>query len=326
MFYFTVHLTVTMYQFAIIGCGHVAGQHAAQISKVGTLKAVCDIDAAKANELATQYGAKVYNNINDLLKLEKDISIVVVCTPNGLHAEHAIKSIQGGKHVLCEEPMCITAVAASQINDTAHFFRRRFFIVNRNKFNKSASFTKDVLKQNKIGALSSFKLSGFWDDVNNATSEKETSRKIDGGIMYTQFHHYINLLVTTLGMRNLKSLHDPQMNAFAAVAQTENNVIGTLHFIKNNTSKKYHPAFQLFGIKGLIEINGQQLDKFNIDLINEEDALNDIQIKNQPDPFAQTYADMIASMNERQSKDEDVQNAIKTVTVLEQLTQNAYAE
>ena len=38
----------------------------------------------------------------------KDIDIVYVVTPNGLHAEHAIAAAKAGKHVICEKPMANT--------------------------------------------------------------------------------------------------------------------------------------------------------------------------------------------------------------------------
>src|SRR5688572_16823924 len=111
-----------MYKFAIIGCGRIARRHAENILRVGELIAVCDIDTKKADEFALRYNAKAYYSIDDLFKEQKDVEVICVCTPNGLHAEHSIKSLQGGKHVLCEKPMCIAMEAGWSMQDTAHFF------------------------------------------------------------------------------------------------------------------------------------------------------------------------------------------------------------
>src|SRR5689334_9118456 len=94
-------------QFAIIGCGKIAPRHAAQITKYGTLSAVCDIEKSKADALGEQFSAIVYYSIDDLLANESGIDVLVICTPNGLHAEHSIKGLNAGLHVLCEKPMAI---------------------------------------------------------------------------------------------------------------------------------------------------------------------------------------------------------------------------
>jgi predicted dehydrogenase len=77
---------MSSYKFAIIGCGQIAERHAEQIRKHGQLVAVCDIVNEKANALATKYSAKAYCQIEELLNNEKEIDIVSICTPNGLHA------------------------------------------------------------------------------------------------------------------------------------------------------------------------------------------------------------------------------------------------
>src|SRR5215204_5381246 len=110
-----------MHKFAIIGCGRIAHRHAQNIIRVGELAAVCDIDKTKANEFAKKFDSKAWYTIDELLSNSKDIDIIVVCTPNGLHAEHSIKSLQAGKDVLCEKPLCLTSAAAWQIINTEKF-------------------------------------------------------------------------------------------------------------------------------------------------------------------------------------------------------------
>ena len=80
-------------QFAIVGCGRIGQRHAGHIQHSGKLAAVCDIDAIKAEELGKKYNANTYTSIDELLGAEKNLDVVAVCTPNGLHAEHGIKTV-----------------------------------------------------------------------------------------------------------------------------------------------------------------------------------------------------------------------------------------
>ena len=93
--------------FAIVGCGRIAQRHAEEISKIGNLKAVCDINETKVTNSVKLIAQQVIISIDDLLKSEKDVDVISICTPNGLHAEHSIKALRAGFHVLCEKPMAI---------------------------------------------------------------------------------------------------------------------------------------------------------------------------------------------------------------------------
>jgi UDP-N-acetyl-2-amino-2-deoxyglucuronate dehydrogenase len=127
-----------MYQFALIGCGQAGTAHAAAARKSGKLVAVCDTDKTKAEALAGD--ARVYTSIEALLEKENEVGVVIVCTPQGYHAEHIIKSLQAGKHVFSEQPLCLTGAAAWQIIETAKFSRRKLFV-------KETFFTTEDLVQ-----------------------------------------------------------------------------------------------------------------------------------------------------------------------------------
>jgi len=98
----------TELKFAIVGCGRIAQRHAEHIQRLGKLVAVCDVVPGKAKELSDKYKASSFCNIDDLLQQARDIDVVSICSPNGLHAEHSIKALHAGLHVLCEKPMALS--------------------------------------------------------------------------------------------------------------------------------------------------------------------------------------------------------------------------
>src|ERR1700674_2078110 len=118
-----------MISFALIGCGRIGQRHAEHINKLGKLAAVCDIDEKKASSLAKKYNVPYYLSVDELLSKEKNMQVVSVCSPNGLHAEHTIKSLKSGFHVLCEKPMALTVQDCGEMINTAEKSNRRLFIV-----------------------------------------------------------------------------------------------------------------------------------------------------------------------------------------------------
>src|SRR5579863_4517799 len=113
-------------RFAIVGCGRIAQRHAEHINKMGELAATCDIDFEKANSLAKKYKVTPYAKIDDLLK-NTNAEVISICTPNGLHAEHAIKALNAGFHVLCEKPMAIVLDDCNRMIDAADKAKKNLF-------------------------------------------------------------------------------------------------------------------------------------------------------------------------------------------------------
>jgi UDP-N-acetyl-2-amino-2-deoxyglucuronate dehydrogenase len=269
-----------MYKFAIIGCGRIAHRHAENILRIGELVAVCDTEQKKADKFAAHYTSKAYYSIDDLLKKEKEVDVISVCTPNGLHAEHSIKSLQGGKHVLCEKPMCIAMEAAWSMMDTAHFFRRKLFIVKQNRFNPPVQFVKKLLEENKLGKIFSFQVNCLWNRPQEYYDGGwRGSGDLDGGLLYTQFSHFIDLLYWFLGdveevtgykknfgLRSNLNFEDSGI----ALLKMKNGSIGTINYTINSYKKNVEGSLALIGEKGSIKIGGQYLNTIEWQSLEEE--------------------------------------------------------
>lgn len=120
------------YRFAIVGCGHIGRRHAELAGRHGHLLAVCDNDSERALELAAKHRAKAYFSIEELLQNERP-GIVSICTPNGLHATHAIAALQRDCHVLCEKPMSISSLDCQQMIAAAQKSGKKLFGVEQTR-------------------------------------------------------------------------------------------------------------------------------------------------------------------------------------------------
>jgi predicted dehydrogenase len=258
-------------RFAIIGCGKIAPRHAAEAVKQGRLLAVCDIVKEKADALARQFSAKPYYNIADLLAHEKETDIVSVCTPNGLHAEHSIQSLQAGKDVLCEKPMAISSMAAKKMIEATQKTGRKLYIVKQNRFNPPVVFVKQLLEKNKLGKIFNFQVNCFW---NRPAAYYQNSwhgtQKLDGGTLFTQFSHFIDLLYWLLG--DVASANGIRANYLhrgliefedtgAVFLKMNNDAIGTINYTINSHRKNMEGSLILFGEKGTVKIGGQYLNE-----------------------------------------------------------------
>lgn len=258
-------------KFGIVGCGRIAGRHAIQAGNKGKLVAVCDIVKEKADAMAGAYQARPYSTIEDLLKHETSIDVIAICTPNGLHAQHCIQSLRAGFHVLCEKPMALQVQDCHEMISAAVKASRQLVIVKQNRFNPPVAAVKKLIEDGRLGKIYSFQLSCFWnrgaDYYNNSW---KGTLQLDGGTLYTQFSHFIDLLYWMMGdvkqvQAMLKNYAHKGVIEFedtgAVLLEFANGVSGTFNYTVNSYGKNMEGSLTVFGEKGTVKVGGQYLNE-----------------------------------------------------------------
>ncbi len=98
----------------LIGCGFMGRTHSNASRRVNNffdleyrpvLKAVCDIDEARAKSFADKWGYESYETDWRKLVAREDIELVDITVPNDMHEEIAVAAARAGKMILCEKPL-----------------------------------------------------------------------------------------------------------------------------------------------------------------------------------------------------------------------------
>ena len=258
--------------FGIIGCGRIASRHAGHIQRLGKLVAVCDNKPDKAEKLATDASCAWYTSHEELFKKHPEIDVIAVCTPNGLHAEHTIAALESGFHVLCEKPMAISVPDCNAMIKTAEKANKELFIVKQNRFNPAVIAMKKSMEEGRLGKIMSMQLNCFWNRNFNyyQSSDWKGTKDLDGGTLYTQFSHFIDLLYWIIGdVSDVKVFtHNYAHNGVIDFEDTgvialkfNNGVIGTINYTVNSFGRNMEGSITLFGEKGTIKVGGQYLNE-----------------------------------------------------------------
>jgi predicted dehydrogenase len=124
--------------FAIVGLGKLSlGQliPGLKVAKGAKLAAVVSGHPDKARRVAAENGlpADAVYGYDDYDRMAQDprIQVVYIVLPNALHAEHTIKALKAGKHVLCEKPMATTIADAEAMIAAAKATNRHLMIAYR---------------------------------------------------------------------------------------------------------------------------------------------------------------------------------------------------
>jgi UDP-N-acetyl-2-amino-2-deoxyglucuronate dehydrogenase len=264
-------MTKPVISFGIIGCGRIAQRHAEHINNKAKLIAVCDVVTEKADAMAKQYGAKAYYSIEEMLREEKHMEVVSICSPNGLHAEHSIKSLQAGFHVLCEKPMALTANDCGEMIKSAERANKRIFAIKQNRFNPPVEAVKRIIDEGRLGKIYSIQLSCFWNrNPDYYQNSWKGTMALDGGTLYTQFSHFIDLLYWMVGdVKQVKSFmgnysHEGIIefeDTGVVLLHFQNGAIGTINYTVNSYQKNMEGSLTIFAEKGTVKIGGQYLNE-----------------------------------------------------------------
>lgn len=258
--------------FALVGCGRIGERHAKHAAAIGNLVAVCDSNEDKSKTLGEFYNASHYSAIEDLLKSETSLDVVAICTPNGLHAAQSILALKSGVHVLCEKPMAIAVKDCEDMINQAERASRRLFIVKQNRFNPAVVEVKKLLENGVLGDVYSIQLNCFWNRNPDyyTKSDWKGKKELDGGTLFTQFSHFIDLLYWMVGdvekvSAFLKNYNHKEFIEFedsgVVNLSFRNGTIGAINYTVNSYSKNMEGSLTFFCEKGTVKIGGQYLNK-----------------------------------------------------------------
>jgi len=139
---------------AVIGTGFWGKNHARVYKELAEteLKAVCDMDAERAKNIANQFGAKPYTNSTKMLE-NKEIEAVSVCTWSTSLAREALKALEVGKHVLVEKPMAANVKQAKALLEIAEKEGLHLTVGFLMRFIPGLKHIREAVENKKIGDL-----------------------------------------------------------------------------------------------------------------------------------------------------------------------------
>lgn len=303
-------------RFAIIGCGRIGNRHAEHILKMGKLVAVFDTDFHKSEEIELRYGAKKFDSLEELLNSDLRIDLISICSPNGLHAEQTIKALRAGFHVVCEKPMALNVYDCGEMIKAAEKANKRLFVVKQNRFNPPVEALKKLIDEGILGKITNVQLNCFWNRNSEyyTQSDWKGTKALDGGILYTQFSHFIDLLYWLIGdvqevnafNSNFSHTEIEFEDTVVAVLKFYNGTLGTANFTINSHDRNMEGSIVIFGEKGTVKIGGQYLNELEYQLIDN------FKIENLPEGNpANNYGKYFGSMS---NHDKVYENVIEVLT------------
>ncbi|MBI3970638.1 MAG: Gfo/Idh/MocA family oxidoreductase [Chloroflexi bacterium] len=169
--------------------------------------AVCSTDAARAAQVAAEFGVpRAYGDYRALLA-EAPVDAVAIVTPPGEHAPMALAALEARKHVLCAKPLATSLADAEVVLRRARASGLVHAIDLQQRFAPAMLYTEELLDGGAIGRpLSLVNSFGIYlpDYFANPTASPNkrawfASRARSGGIFLANAPHELDRLLWLFG-------------------------------------------------------------------------------------------------------------------------------
>ena len=263
-----------MINFAVIGLGHIGKRHMEMIKRNPETQvvAICDIKPKEELELTDSDNIPFFDSIDALLKSGIDIDVVNICTPNGFHAQYAIKALETGHHVVLEKPIALRKRDAEQVVYKSLEMSKHVFCVMQNRYSPPSVWLKEIVSQKLLGKIYMVQLNCYWnrDDRYYKPGNWHGTQELDGGTLFTQFSHFIDIMYWLFGdITNIKGkfadfshkdLTDFEDSGFVSFDFVQGGM-GSLNYSTSVWNKNLESSITIIGEKGTIKVAGQYMNE-----------------------------------------------------------------
>ena len=260
-------------KFAVIGFGHIGKRHAEMIIRNPQAELVGIVDILSAKEVnAEQLKVPYFNSLKDMLAANINVDVVNIATPNGFHCNHALEALEAGKHVVIEKPMALSKADAEKVIFKALKVHRQVFAVMQNRYSPPSVWIKEMVESARLGKIFLVQLNCYWNRDNRYYKKGSWhgNKELDGGTLFTQFSHFIDILYWLFGdISNIKSrfydFNHTEMTDFEDSGVVTFDFMsggsGVINFSTSVWDKNLESSMTIIAENGAVKIGGQYMDK-----------------------------------------------------------------
>lgn len=263
-------------KFAVIGCGHIGKRHAEMIQRNPESELVALVDTAPRETLNIEhFGVPFFHNLEEMLEANLAIDVVNICTPNGLHAKQSILALSQRHHVVCEKPMGLSKAECESVIFKALQMSRQVFCVMQNRYSPPSVWIKDIIENGTLGQIYMVQLNCYWnrDDRYYKKDGWKGRQDLDGGTLFTQFSHFIDIMYWLFGdIKNIQGkfrdfnhkdstdFEDSGIINFDFI----NGGMGCLNYSTAVAQQNLESSITIIGEKGSVKIGGQYMNDVEV--------------------------------------------------------------
>jgi UDP-N-acetyl-2-amino-2-deoxyglucuronate dehydrogenase len=275
------------YKVGIIGCGMIFDRHLEAIhanSDHFELVALCDIDPKKTEHRSKEYQVPGFTDYKEMLqKMKGKMTMVTIATPNSLHYQQAIDSLQAGYDILVEKPIDFVESRVQEIANVAKKLQRNAYAVLQVRYNPTVSMVREALDQKLFGDIRSVSLIQRWQRPLSYFESWRADINVGGRTLYEVGIHYLDIVQLLFGVPTVKASasfnnkhkHVTFEDTVFGILQFPDGASGSLEVTIASEPSNLECSIAVLGSEGFIKIGGRALDQvervmFSNDLVTRK--------------------------------------------------------
>ncbi|MEZ4674216.1 MAG: Gfo/Idh/MocA family oxidoreductase [Caldilineaceae bacterium] len=217
-----------------------------------TLYGVASSSAEKRAQIEQERGCQTYSSFDEVIA-DPAVDLVVLATPNDLHADYAIRTLEAGKHVVTDKPMSVTLDEANRMVATAARTGRLLSVFQNRRWDGDYLTVRKLMDEGQLGNVRWIEMAWQrWGAPRGWRGEAEKG----GGRLYDLGAHLLDQLLQ-LFPQPVEAVYCRMHHDFGHT-DVESHALITVHFVDGATgvcdlssmSAIYKPRFQIYGDKG----------------------------------------------------------------------------
>jgi len=183
---------------ALVGYGYVGKTfHAPLIAATPGLKLHTVVSSKPDAVHADHFDALVRKDIGEALA-DPAVDLVVIATPNDLHAPQAVAALRAGKHVVVDKPFTLTVEEAQRVITEAKHTNRLLSVFHNRRWDADFLTLQRLLDEGRLGYVRQF--SSHYDRFRPTVRDRWRERDVPGaGTWYDLAPHLIDQALVLFG-------------------------------------------------------------------------------------------------------------------------------
>ncbi|HEY2838895.1 MAG TPA: Gfo/Idh/MocA family oxidoreductase [Pirellulales bacterium] len=189
-------------RIGIIGAGAVSDYHHApgiRLDPRAELVAACDADPALVERRRADWGIERVTTDYHELCADPNVDAVIIATPNFTHKEIALTAAAGGKHIMCEKPLGLSAVEVEEMFVAAERAGVVHMTAFTYRFAPSMRYLKQLVSSGQLGEPRHFRSQRFLDWPETSWGWRQYKDKAGAGDLFDMTIHRIDFAQDLLG-------------------------------------------------------------------------------------------------------------------------------